>query len=43
MRMFAVAVALVLGTSATQVFAHHPFGAEFDATKPIKLREQLPK
>ena len=39
--LFAAAAALVWGTSTTS--AHHAFAAEFDATKPIRLKGTVVK
>jgi hypothetical protein len=39
----AIAAGLVLLTIAAPVRAHHSFGAEFDANKPLKLRGTVTK
>ena len=40
---FVIAAGLVLLTIAAPVRAHHSFGAEFDANKPLKLRGTVTK
>jgi hypothetical protein len=37
-RLFIVCAAVALSAGGARVFAHHAFAAEFDATKPVKLR-----
>ena len=42
-KLFVFATALVLLAVAAPVWAHHAFAAEFDSTKPVKLRGNVTK
>src|SRR5215469_1839621 len=42
-KWLAASLFLALGASATPVWAHHAFAAEFDADKPIKLQGTVKK
>ena len=41
--LFAVSLIVAVAAGAVRVSAHHAFAAEFDATKPIKLRGTVTK
>ncbi len=42
-KLFPVAMVLVMLCASVPVWAHHAFAAEFDATKPVKLRGSVSK
>jgi hypothetical protein len=42
-RVLAFVAAASLTAAATPVFAHHPFAAEYDATKPVMLAGTISK
>ena len=42
-RVIAAAVAVVMGTAAAPLRAHHSFAAEFDANQPITLKGTVTK